>query len=208
LRLAAAKNPGQQIDGKSRLMERQSRHECLIYEGSPSQQLPALAAMIQRKLNEGDRCLYLNSRPMVSGLRSCLAAIGTDVVSDVAKARLVLSSEDAVTADGVFDADLMLAKLEDALDQALSDGYEGLWATGDMTWEFGSEKNFAKLMEYEYGLEELMQKRPELSGVCQYHQDTLPREVTRQALLTHRMLFINDTLSRVNPSYVPSGLST
>ncbi len=35
----------------------------------------------------------------------------------------------------------MLHKLEDALDQALSDGYKGLWATGDMTWEFGSEKN-------------------------------------------------------------------
>jgi hypothetical protein len=31
----------------------------------------------------------------------------------------------------------MMAKLEDAVTQALADGYKGLWATGDMGWEFG-----------------------------------------------------------------------
>lgn len=49
-----------------------------------------------------------------------------------------------------------------ALDQALDDGYIGLWVTGDMTWEFGPEKNFAKLLEYEWRLEELFHRRPEL----------------------------------------------
>ena len=188
-------------------MERESRHQCLIYEGSPSLQLPALAALIKRKLDEGHRCLYLNSRPMVAGLRSALAAIGIDVVGDVAKARLVLSSEPVTSADGDFNVGTMLDMLEEALDQTLSDGYVGLFATGDMTWEFGSEKNFAKLMDYEYRLEELMHKRPELCGICQYHQDTLPPEATQQALLTHRTLFINETLTRINPSYVPSGLA-
>ena len=195
-------------NGKSGLMECESRHQCLIYEGAPSQQLPAFAAMIKRKLDEGHRCLYLNSRPMVAGIRSYLAAIGIDVETDLATSRLVLSSESIASANGGFDGDVMLAKLEGALEQALSDGYKGLWASGDMTWEFGSEKNFAKLMEYEYRLEELICRRQELCGICQYHQDTLPREVTRQALLTHRMIFINETLSRANPHYVPSGLST
>lgn len=186
-------------------MEQESRHQCLIYEGSPSQQLPALAAMAQRKLNEGHRCLYLNSRPMVAGMRSYLAAAGIDVEQEVAKARLVLSSEPSVSADGDFNVDLMLHKLEDALDQALKDRYKGLWATGDMTWEFGPQKNFTKLMEYEWKLEELFRKRPELCGVCQYHRDTLSHEAMRQGLLTHRMFFINETLSRINPHYAPSG---
>jgi hypothetical protein len=187
-------------------MEYESRHQCFIYEGAPSLQLPALAATIKRKLHEGQRCLYLNSRPMVAGIRSYLAAIDIDVMNDLAQARLVLSSEPVTSADGSFNVDRMLGELEDTLDQALSDGYKGLWATGDMTWEFGSEKNFGKLMEYEYRLEELMHKRPELSGVCQYHQGTLPREVTRQALLTHRAIYINETLARINPLYDPSGL--
>ena len=182
------------------------RHQCLVYKGPPSQQLPGLAAMMKRKLAEGHRCLYLNSRPMVAGIRSCLAAMDIDIEGAITNGNLVLSSESIVSVDGSFDVDLMLQKLEDALDQALSEGYAGLWATGDMTWEFGPDKDFSKLMEYEYRLEELMLKRPELCGICQYHQDTLPHEVMRQALQTHRALFINETLSHINPDYIPSRL--
>lgn len=184
------------------------RHQCLVYGGPPSQQLPMLASMIKRKLGESYRCMYLNSRPMVASMRSCLAALGLDVVSELAKVRLVLSSDPAVSADGNFDIDSMLHKLEDAVEQALYDGYKGLWVTGDMTWEFGSEKNFAKLMEYEWRLEKMFQKLPGLQGICQYHHDTLPREVTRQGLLTHRTIFINETLSRINPHYVTSDILT
>ena len=193
------------VNGKSSTVAGPTRHQCLIYAGPPSQQLPALAATIQGKINEGYRCLYMNSRPMVAGIRTCLAAIGVDVVSEIARARLVLSSEPVTTADGGWDIDSMLAKLDDAVEQALSDGYQGLFATGDMTWEFGSEKNFPKLMEYEHRLEELFRKRKALHGICQYHQDTLPPEVIRQGFLTHRTLYINETLSRVNPHYAAPG---
>jgi hypothetical protein len=187
-------------------MTPESRHQCFIYDGAPSEQLPLLAAMIQRRLDEGYRCLYLNSLPMVAGMRSYLSAMGLDVEKEIAQARLILSSDPVAAADGSFDVGLMLNKLEDALDQALSDGYKGLWATGDMTWEFGSEKNLEKLMEYELGLEALIRKRQALCGICQYHQGSLPREITRQGLLTHRTIFINETLSRINPHYLPSGL--
>ncbi|HYF35872.1 MAG TPA: MEDS domain-containing protein [Prosthecobacter sp.] len=189
--------------GCSRQAEPDSRHQCLIYDGSPSLQLPALAAMICRKMSAGYQCLYLNSQPMVAGMRSCLAATGMDVEGEVARGSLILSAESTLAADGSFDVELMLSKLEAALDGALSAGYTGLWASGDMTWEFGAEKNFAKLLEYEYQLEELMNRRPELSGVCQYHQDTLPAGTSAQALSTHRTLFVNESLTRHNPLYVP-----
>jgi hypothetical protein len=93
--------------------------------------------------------------------------------------------------------------LKEAVDQALKEGYKGLWATGDMTWEFGSEKNLAKLLDYECGLEELFQTTPALSGICQYHRETLPGHIMWNALLTHPSVFINHTLQRVNPYYVP-----
>ena len=93
------------------------------------------------------------------------------------------------------------------MDRALKDGFKGLWVTADMTWEFGSEKNLIKLMEYEWRLEKLFRRRKELCGICQYHKDTLPRAATFHGLLTHRMIFINETLSRINPHYIPPGLS-
>ena len=188
-------------------MESESRHQCLIYEGAPSQKLPLLAVMIQRKLDEGYRCLYLNSAPMVAGMRSTLASIGIDVESEITKARLILSSELASSSRD-FNSKLMLGKLEDSLNQAISDGYKGLWASGDMTWEFGPEKDFSKLLEYELGLEEIFSRRKELCGICQYHRDTLPKDAMRQSLLMHPSIVVSETLTRINPHYLKSSWPT
>ena len=180
----------------------ESRHQCVIYKGSPSQKLPMLAAILQGKLKEGYRCLYLNSAPMVAGLRSTLAAMDMDVAA-ISKDSLILSS-DPVSA-GEFNSEIMLGKLEDMLDQAIKDGYKGLWASGDMTWEFGPEKDFSKLMEYELGLEEIFRRRKELCGICQYHHDTLPQDAIRQSLLIHPTLVVSETLKFINPQYLKSG---
>ncbi|MDP8980080.1 MAG: MEDS domain-containing protein [Acidobacteriota bacterium] len=183
-------------------MQQSSRHQCLIYEGSPARYLPALAALMREKLNERYRCLYLNSPPMVAGMRSYLAAAGVEVAREVRNGSLVLSCDQEHLANGHFNSDSMLRTLEEAVQQALSDGYAGLWATGDMTWEFGSKKEMSKLLEYEWKLEDLFGRQPCLSGVCQYHLDTLPHHAVREGLLTHQTIFINETLSRVNPHYV------
>lgn len=184
-------------------MEDTPRHQCLIYDGSPAKMLPALAAHIKQKLSEGYRCLYLNSPTMVTGLRSYLFAAGVDVVYEVAKTSLLLTSDQSHIKDGLFDADQLLRTLEDTLNQALSDGYRGLWATGDMTWELGQDKDLKKLLEYEWRLEKIFQKYPTMSGICQYHADTLSRETLCQSLLAHPALFINQTLTYINPHYLP-----
>ena len=178
------------------------RHQCLIYAGSPSRHLPALAASIREKLTQNYRCLYLHSPAMVAGLRSYLYATGTDVSEAIIKGSLLLSSSTDHLLAGRFDTDRMIDMLNQAGHQALKDGYDGLWATGDMSREFGPERNFSKLIEYEWRLEEFLQSHPTISGVCQYHGDTLPFDVLRQGLLTHPSVYINQTLSRVNPHYV------
>ena len=182
-------------------MQQASRHQCLIYKGSPARHLPALAALIRQKLNERNRCLYLDSPPMIAGMRSYLAAAGVEVAREVAKGSLVLSSDQGHLANGHFDADGMLKGLEAAVHQALIEGYQGLWATGDMTWEFGSKHEMSKLLEYEWKLEDLFRRQPCLSGVCQYHVDTLPQDAVRDGLRSHQTIFINETLSRLNPHY-------
>ncbi|MGD0911658.1 MAG: hypothetical protein ABR928_07175, partial [Terracidiphilus sp.] len=56
--------------------------------------------------------------------------------------------------------------------------------------------------EYEWQLEDLFKRRAALSGVCQYHGDTLLQETMRDGLESHASLFVNETLSMVNPYYV------
>jgi hypothetical protein len=178
------------------------RHECLIYNGAPSRHLPALATAAKTKLAEGYRCLYLNSPVMVAGMRSYLAASGLDVAYEVARASLVLSSDQSHLTARRFEVARMMAKLEDAVNQALEDGFRGLWATGDMGWEFGPEADFSKLVEYEWKLEEFFRRQPAISGICQYHCDTLPKTAVRQGVLMHPSIFLNATLSRLNPNYL------
>jgi hypothetical protein len=161
-----------------------------------------MAALVRQKLIENYRCLYLNSPVMVAGVRCYLAAAGIDVNQEVGKGSLVLSSDQGHLVESRFDVDRMICTLEDTLDQALRDGYQGLWATGDMTWEFGPQKDFSKLLEYEWRLEELFRKHPALGGVCQYHSGTLPDQVLRQGLVSHPSIFENETLSHINPYYL------
>lgn|GEM_PF-5350163 len=179
------------------------RHRCLFYEGSPSSQLPTLAAVICRKIEENYRCLYLNSPTMVAEMGSYLAARGRDVLEDTKRGRLVLSSDRHNSSDGVFDVDAMLQGVEDALEQALKDGCKGLWASGDMTWEFGRAGDFSRLLEYEWRLEEFVQQHAELEGICQYHVDTLPPEAVKQGRTAHPAIFVSETLSLVNAQYRP-----
>lgn len=173
----------------------------MIYDGPPSRTLPALAASVRENLDAGKRCMYLNSPTMVAGLQSQLYATGTDVQHERARGALVLASEYDHLVDGRFVLDRMIHTLEAAVDDALNDGFTGLFATGDMTWEFGPENDFAKLVDYEYDLEQLFRRQPALSGICQYHRDLLPREAVREAIVSHGTLFISATLTRLNPHY-------
>jgi MEDS: MEthanogen/methylotroph, DcmR Sensory domain len=183
-------------------MEPLSRHQCLIYEGPPPRHLLALATRMLEKLQQRHRCVYLNSPPMVAEMRSYLAAAGVDVAHEVGKGSLVLSSDRLDLGDRCFDVDRMMHLVEELFHQALDDGYEGLWGTGDMTWEMGAEQDSSKLLEYERRLEEFCQQHPQFGVICQYHADTLPREMMRQGLLAHRAVFISERLSLLNPYYV------
>jgi hypothetical protein len=140
---------------------------------------------------------------MVAGLKSQLAAEGLDVEQEILRGALVLSSEQHHLLGGwEFDAAGMIQMLQRSLEHALRDGFEGLWATGDMTWEFGPVRDLSKLLEYELRLEEFIREHPQMGGICQYHADTLPREALRNGLTSHQQLFVNETLSMINPQYL------
>lgn len=162
-----------------------ARHRCVVYDGVPSKILSELAGVAHEHLKDNYRCLCLNSPAMVAGMRCYLAALDINVEREIINGSLVLSSEQSHLVDGHFDVDRMLRTLEDAVENALRDGYKGLWATGDMTWEFGPEKDFTKLVEYEQRLDALFHKQGALCGICQYHKDTLPPKCSRQALRLH-----------------------
>jgi len=174
----------------------------MIYDGAPSRMLPSLVAVTRRHLAAGYRCMYINSPAMVAGFRSQLYAAGTDVEHEIARGALVLGSDDSHLVAGRFEIERMIDMLEAAVTAALADGFVGLFATGDMTWEPGPANAFGKLLGSDGRLDHLFHRQPALTGICQYHRDLLPPEAVRDGFVSHFSLFINDTISRLNPHYV------
>ena len=185
-----------------------SQHECLIYEGSPAEQFGAMASVLDRKLKMNYRCLYWASPSMVSDFRSFLLAQGIAVDGETARGKLLLSTGQDHLLDGrQFDAESTVQQIARMLEQAMSDGYQGLWGTGDIAWEFGPNRDFSKLRAYETLLENLMRQNANIGGLCQYHADVLPRDVVREGMLAHPRVFLDESASSLNSSYSPkSGL--
>ena len=76
-----------------------------------------------------------------------------------------------------------------------------------MSWELGPAKDLVMLLEYEWGLEQIFRRRPQLRGICQCHRNMLPPDLVRDGLQSHSSIVINKTLSRINPYYLKSGVS-
>lgn len=179
-----------------------SRHKCLIYDGHPSESLPVVVPLMIEALSENRRCLYLGDPAVVDSVWAALTEAGLDVNKEVERGALVFSSERPYAEDGAFDPAAMVAGLRDLVDRAVGDGFLGLHATGDMRWELGGDRNFERLREYEARLELVFRDKP-LSGVCQYHRDTVPARAVQDALVTHRAAYLGRELNKDNLFYIP-----
>ena len=131
-----------------------------------------------------------------------LQAQGVDTRSESERGALVLSSDQSHLVGGKFYPEKMIERLIALIDGATKEGFEGLFATGDMKWELGATDNFDRLLEYEALLELVFRQKP-LRGVCQYHRDLVPARAVRDALVTHRSVYVDETLNRDNWFYVP-----
>jgi len=189
------------------MTESAARHRCLIYEGSPSEQLPVVVPLIVEGLRDGCRCLYLGSPSDVALTREALARAGVDVEGQTARKALVLSSDRPHLEAGRFDPAAMVEGLRRLVEEAVRDGFSrGLCATGDMHWELGGDGDVERLLEYEARLDAAFEELP-LRGVCQYRRGAFPPRALRAALLTHRAVHLGPALPQErNLFYIPPEL--
>jgi signal transduction histidine kinase len=182
-----------------------SRHKCLIYDGHPAEQLPVVIPFLTDGLQNNWRCFYLGSPEMIQMIDSSLEGHGVQASQEVHRGALVMSSDRSYLAGGEFNPRMLADMLGDLVDESVQDGFQGLCATGDMVWELGADKNFERLLEYEALLEQLFRDKP-LRGICQYQRTLIPAPAIRDALLTHRSMYMGDQLNQDNLFYIPPEL--
>jgi hypothetical protein len=118
-------------------------------------------------------------------LRSWLVHEVPGFVEATARGQLaVVSTWDVHLARGAFDPERMTGGFSQAVDEALADGYGGLWVSVDMTWATESLPGVELLVEYETGAGGLFAPR-RMAAVCQYDRRRFGADLLADACAGH-----------------------
>lgn len=176
-------------------------HQCLIYKGGVEEALRVVTPWLRAGLREGMRAMYVADPSTLRAVEEALERDGVCVEDERRRGALILSADRPQLQGGAFVPRRMLELVSGAIDDALAAGFKGLYATGDMTWEFGHIDNYKVLLEYEALLDRANRGRP-LSAICQYPLDAIPKAAVREAVLCHRTIHVGRFMCVENQSYV------
>lgn len=183
-----------------RVVYQQGDHVCTLFS-SPEEQLSAAIEYIQQGLNRHERCLYVCSEQTPDEFRAALTAAGIDAGREEARGALVLlTKETGHLEGGSFSPSRMISMLRNAVEGALTDGFEGLCAAGDMTWLLDDAPGSEQVAEYEALLNHFYRNNRAL-GLCQYNRRRLPDAILDHGLATHPTIRIAGPMLLTNPYY-------
>ena len=181
-------------------MYQQGDHVCTLF-CSHDEQLAAAIEYIQQGLARRERCLYVCGEQTPDEFRAALTNAGIDAAHEESRGALVLlTKENGHLTGGSFSAPRMIGLLKKAVEDALSDGYEGLCAAGDMTWLVDEAPGSEELVEYEAQLNHFFKTHRAL-GLCQYNRRRLPTALLDHGIATHPTIRIDGPILLTNPFY-------
>jgi len=185
-----------------RIAYHQGDHVCTLFT-TPEEQLAAAVEYISAGLSRGERCLYVCCEHGVPEFRAALQRAGIDVATEEKRgALLLLTRHDGHLQGGSFDPDKMISMLHAAVEDALSAGFAGLCAAGDMSWLLDEAPGSERLAEYEARLNHFYQTHRAL-GLCQYNRNKLPDGALDHGIATHPYIRMEGPILLENPFYEP-----
>ena len=184
----------------------QGEHICTVYDNADEQRSVA-AHYLADGLRRGERCLYVGeSRAALEQFRISLRDAGIDAEAAAGRGALIeKTSAEVHLLDGTFECERMLDVLNEAVETALNDGFQGLRACGDMSWLLDDASGSDQVVAYEALLNQFFQG-VRAAGMCQYDRRRLPVEMIDHALATHSTAIVNGQ-HQANPLYKPLSLA-
>lgn len=177
-------------------------HICAIY-GSEAELADIVGEFLAEGLRKSERCWYLPASDPASAVRDALARRRVDVRRAEGRGALkVLSSNAAYSVRGRFDPEETMVVFSNAIEEALSDGFNGFRAAANMSWALDLEGGPESLITYEALLRSLFASA-RATGLCLYDRRRMPLEVVDGALSTHPVVRVKDGYSP-NVFYDPS----
>jgi hypothetical protein len=178
-------------------------HICVFYRDEQTL-IDTLARYIADGLARRERCFCAQKPHVIPLLFKALEKLGVDIAAEGTRAALEIhKEEDVYFANGRFEPESMMARLERSIDESLDRGFSGFRTAGEMSWALDTRHGTpAVLCDQLAGYEEMVQATfpgKAAIGLCQYPMRAFPPATLDRVLEAHHIA-LEETMVSTNHS--------
>ena len=165
--------------------------------------IDAVVSYLSSAIQRNDKCVYITGDADTNLLKKELSYYhNVDIL--VSNNQLMFwDKKDSYSKDGSFDPDLMVDTLNKLAEEAVSEGFNGLAITGEISWVLNIEQGFEKIIEYEWKINEYVFTNSRISALCRYNTSKFTDEMIISIIELHPFIVLNGRVHE-NPFYIPS----
>lgn len=179
----------------------QPLHACFFYD-SIQQRHKVLASYFQEGLDNKELCVFVTHETPRQVL-TAFKRLGHDITDAVASGAFrIFDMDSAYITDGRFISDFMLKNVKIFIEDAKSNGYNGLRTAGEMTWLCSAPEFTDEAKQYESDINSLTTPNGNFTGICLYPTENANTKIVADALQTHPGYLEKEHI-RANPHYKP-----
>ncbi len=172
-------------------------HVCCIYSNH-AELAETVADFLAAGLRRNERCWYVASHREDRDVRAALRVRQIDVRNEIERGALrVIKATDAYLIDGKFNPEETVRVFNNAIEEALADGFSGFRAAAEMSWAL--DGGLDRVIVYEALLRTTF-AACRVIGLCLYHRKRMPVAIINGALATHPIAGENGRFA-LNPLY-------
>ncbi len=174
-------------------------HMCLIYKNDEERK-SVIKKFITAGFECNERIEYFydvwNEKQIQNELIN--AGVERSNVENLSQLRFYQANQ-AYHPDGYFSPESMWQKLCNCFNNGIQDGYEGVRLSGEMTWSLKNVPGSEKLIEYESGINQLINSHP-MAIICQYDANQFNGATLMEVLRVHPYMIAQSRIV-INPYY-------
>jgi hypothetical protein len=149
-----------------------------------NEQFEWVCPFIREGIVRNDLCLYIVSENTIPAVLSHLSDSGVETDGAQKDGALqLMTKEQSFYKYGLFDPETMISHLKELESYALSMGFSGLRASGEMGWAIDTPDALLTLRKYEAELHRNF--GPKLTGLCQYDLTRIDDEIISEMVRIH-----------------------
>jgi len=169
-------------------------HAALFYR-TKVEQLNIVIPFMAIGLERNERCLYIAEDHTPAEICLKLEEFGVDVQKAQEKGDLsVVTKHETYLRHGAFQPDKMIVDLCNEIQAAVDLGFNGLRASGELSWALDLPSALAQMVRYEEELEEHFYSK--FAALCQYDESRYPAYIIERMKALHPVVVHAAEMSR------------